>query len=447
MSIKHFLSSFLLFTLLVTMGAGCGDSKAEEAAAKPVTLTIWRVFDGSDSFEDIMNNYRTVHPNVSFEYKKMRFEEYEDELIEAFAKGKGPDIFSIHNTWVGGYKDLIKPLPETITIPYTETRGTLKKETITELRKKNTLTLTDMKKQYVDVVKDDVVISNKIYALPMALDTLVLYYNGDLLNAAGIPEPPKTWIEFQEAVKLLTKVDAQGKLLQSGAALGSGENIERASDILSVLMLQTGTTMTDSQGRAIFASEDEEKNPAISALRFYTDFASPLKEVYTWNKEQANSFDAFVGGKTAFFFGYAYHLPLIKNRSPKLDVRITSLPQIGGGKEVNIANYWLETVSKSSKQTDWAWDFIEFATSEEQVTTYLEATNKPTARRALIKNQLEDEQISVFVSQILTAKTWYHGKDASVMEQAFIDLIEEVLSGKGLQDPLIRAQNKINQTL
>ena len=53
----------------------------------------------------------------------------------------------------------------------------------------------------------------------------------------------------------------------------------------------------------------------------------------------------------------------------------------------------------------------------------------------------------MFVNQILTAKTWYHGKDASIMEQAFIDLIEEVLSGKGLQDPLIRAQNKINQTL
>ena len=90
-------------------------------------------------------------------------------------------------------------------------------------------------------------------------------------------------------------------------------------------------------------------NPAADAVRFYTDFADPGKEVYTWNKNMPNSLEAFILGKTAFFFGYAYHLPTIKSRAPKLNLSIVKLPQIAGNPEINFANYWLETVSRKNK--------------------------------------------------------------------------------------------------
>jgi len=217
--------------------------------------------------------------------------------------------------------------------------------------------------------------------------------------------------------------------------------------LLSVLMLQSGTEITGSQGQAIFGTEQNGRTPGMDTMRFYTDFANPLKEVYTWNQEQPNSFDAFVSGKTAFFFGYAYHLPLLKTQAPKLDIRVTALPQIEGSRVVNFANYWVETVSKASPNQKWAWDFIEFATSKDRAKTYLEKSGKPTARRDLISSQIEEEYLSVFVNQILTAKSWYHGKNAPVAEQALIDLIDEILSGSPYQEAFSRAQNKINQTL
>jgi ABC-type glycerol-3-phosphate transport system substrate-binding protein len=55
------------------------------------------------------------------------------------------------------------------------------------------------------------------------------------------------------------------------------------------------------------------------ALNFYTDFANPVKEVYSWNNTLDNSVNAFASGKLAIMFGYSYHLETIKALSPKLN--------------------------------------------------------------------------------------------------------------------------------
>ena len=448
----------ILMIPLLILGAGCGGSSAAEVlASKPVKITIWRVFDDSDTFQSIMSAYQSIHPNVSFIYRELRFDEYEDELIRAFAEGEGPDVFSLHNTWLGEYESLIAPLPDSLSIAYAEVRGTIKKETVYTIKEEPTLSERALKADFVDVVAQDVLRSYKpsakakaedrIFALPLSVDTLAMYYNKDLLDAAGIAEPPSTWTEFQDAVTLLTKIGSNDQILQSGGAIGTSQNVERAFDILSLLMMQNGTQMTDSVNRPTFANETDTGYLAGEAARFYTDFANPLKAVYTWNAEQPDSFDAFVNGNTAFFFGYSYHNAFIKTANSKLDFSITPAPQIDGGKTVNYANYWVETVAKSSEAGDWAWDFIQFAAEEEHVDSYLAASNKPTALRGLISTQLEDEVLSIFSGQTLTADSWYKGSDAQVAEEAFLTLIDGILAGEELEVVLKAAQNKVSQSL
>lgn len=452
---KRYFLSVLIFMIL--LGAGCGGpSEAQKLATQPVKLKIWRVFDDDSTFTEIMNAYRALHPNVSFEYKEFRIEEYEDELLHAFAEGTGPDIFSIHNTWVGEYTSLMSPMPKSTKIAYSETRGQIKKETIYTLKEEPSISLRALKNDFVEVVSDDAVRSyqpnekaeaeDRVFGLPLSVDTLALFYNRDLLSAANIPEPPKTWTEFQDQVTKLSKIGASNIILQAGAAIGTSQNVERASDILNLLMMQNGVAMADDRGVANFGYESGGSELAADAVRFYTDFANPLKQVYTWNEKQSDSFDAFANGKAAFFFGYSYHAPLIKAKSPKLNFAIASVPQIEGGKTVNFANYWIETVSKTTDFRDWAWNFVQFAANKNQAPSYLQTARRPTALRSLINTQLEDETLSVFVSQTLTAKSWYKGSDAQTMEQAFLDLIDATLSGADLKKELIIAQNKVNQT-
>ncbi len=448
----------ILLLPLVLLGAGCGGTNAaEKLATTPVTLTIWRVFDDDSTLAGIMSAYQALHPNVSFSYRELRFDEYGDELIRSFAEGKGPDIFSLHNTWIGTYESLIQPLPPSLTIPYSETRGTIKKETVYTVLEEPTLSQRALKSSYVDVVVEDVLRSYQpnaraeakdlIFGLPLGLDSLAVYYNKDLLNAAGIPEPPLTWTQFQDQVSQLTQLNASDAIVQAGAAMGTSRNVERAFDLVSILMMQNGTQMTDSRGRATFAQETEAGFLGGEALRFYTDFANPLKAVYTWNEDMPDSFDAFVSGNTAFFFGYSYHYDLIRAANSKLDFAVSPLPQIDGGKTVNYANYWVETVAKSSDAGDWAWDFVQFAASEDRVGSYLKAARKPAALRSLINTQLDDEVLSVFAGQTLTADSWYRAGDATVAEEAMLNLIDAFLAGDEQERALKDAQNQVNQSL
>lgn len=448
-----------LLALLVTSGAGCGGpTKAELEASKPVKLTIWRVFDTDDSLSAAMKAYQAIHKNVSFEYRTLRYDEYESELLHAFAEGTGPDIFSLNSNWLGEYESLALPLPKSLSIPYTEIRGTIKKETVVTIKEEPTITQRQLKSDYIDVIADMVIrpykpnpkleAEDRIWGLPLAVDTLALFYNKELLNSAGIAEPPKTWTQFQEDVAKLTTIGPNDTIVQSGAAIGSSENVERAFDILSLLMMQNGTVMTDDNGNPKFATELEDGSvPGLDATRFYSDFANPLKSVYAWNADQPSSFEAFTSGKTAMFLGYSYHIPLIRTQAPKLDFGIAAVPQISEGRTVNYANFWIETVAKATKNSNWAWDFIQFAAEADQAKGYLEVTNKPTALRSLISEQLQDEDLAVFASQLLTAKSWYKGNDASVAETAFLELIDGTIAGGELETLIRTAQSKVNQTM
>lgn len=457
--------SIILFVLLLTVLPLLGLRCKPQVEAKPVKLTYWRVFDDPDSMSEIVAAYRQIHPNVTIELKKIRYEEYEQLFLEALAEDRGPDIFSLHNSWIGKYQSKITPLPKTVTLPFQSIQGTFKKEKITEMKTIATITPAAVRKNFLDVVADDVIRNVKveggkteeqILGLPLSVDTLVLFYNKDILNAAGIATEPKNWDEFLRDVTRITKFDEEGNIIISGASLGTASNIPRFNDILSALMMQNGAIMTDANNYATFhlvppTAQDKTSRPGIEALRFYTDFASPSKEAYSWNATMPDALKEFTTGKTAFFFGYAYHIPTIKSQAPQLKWAIAPLPQVNAEhNNVNIANYWVETVSKKTKHPDEAWDFIQFAASAEQAEKYLNKTSKPTALRALVEKQQNIPELEPFAGQLLTAKSWYRGRDAGAMEKAMADMVTGALvavePGK-LEEAVNLAIQRINQTI
>ncbi|MCF7794863.1 extracellular solute-binding protein [Patescibacteria group bacterium] len=448
----------LLLLFILTSGFGCkGVDKEVQEAMQPITLEYWRVFDGPDTFKEIVDNYNKIHPFITIKYKKLRYEEYEDELLNALAEDRGPDMFSIQNTWMKKYENKIEPLPEQITMAYPVEKGSIKKEVIPELRTKRTISPSQLRDVFVDVVSHDVIFDdNKIYGLPMYVDTLALYYNRDLLNNAGIATIPKYWnSEFQQSVKKLTKHDNRYGIIQSGVSLGGSDNIQRYSDILSLLMMQNGAIMLNDDNQVQFhdippSFKADDYNPGLEALRFYTDFSNPTKEVYSWNQDLNSSMEMFISSNLALTFGYSYNLEDIKNKAPKLNFSVAKMPQIEGNPiDINFANYWVEVVSKKSDHPQEAWDFIHFATSQEQVSNYLNNTNKPTAIRSLISEQeLENPELSIFANQTLTAKSWYQGENPQAMEEIMGDMIDSVVNKEStLKEAINLAASKVQQTI
>lgn len=455
---------FLAIALVVS-GAGCTKALPAETlkATQRVELNIWGTVDDVDAYQPVFTAYRSAHPNVQINYRRLRLEEYEDALLNGFAEDRGPDIFLIHNDWIGKYASKITSMPAVTKVAYSTVTGSVKKEQTWELRSEPTIALRQYKDQYADIVLKDTIrklpssdgapSQESIVAAPVWVDTLALYYNKDLLNAAGIPTPPADWSEFQDQAKKLTRLDSQGTVLQAGAAMGTAANVERGVDILSALMMQNGAEMSDANGVPTFDQVPESLSgqrsspPAYQALEFYTDFANPAKETYTWNAQLPNSLDMFIQGRAAFFFGYSYHYDQIQARAPRLNLGVTKLPQIEGNPVRNVGNYWVWVVAKKAKNQDVSWNLLNFMMQSDQSKAILDRVKRPAARKALLSDQFNDERIGIFAEQVLTAKSWYRGNNPQLVEQTFEDLISAVLLGARIPESVNFAASKIRQTV
>ncbi|MFH1456904.1 MAG: extracellular solute-binding protein [Patescibacteria group bacterium] len=446
------LKIFSIFLILSIILAGCSlmpSSGSNSQNIEPITLQFWGVFDSSDAYKDIITAYQTARPNIKVEYKKLTWGEYQNSLLEAWAEDRGPDIFLIENDWAEKYKSKISPLPAKLKVPVITTSGSFSKKTTVEIKEITSLTPEALKRNFVDAVYNDAVVESQILGLPLSVDTLALFYNRAMLDASGVVEVPTTWQELIEAVPKITRQDTEGNIVRSAVALGGSENILNSDSILSLLMMQNGTQMVSNNGQISFddpASYDSSIYPGDRALQFYADFGLPMKAVYTWNKDFPEAQDAFLQGKLAMMFGFAYQIPYLRAQGPALDFGIAPMLHINKdgtdavlGQGVNVANYWMLTASKKTKHINEAWDFILFATTsgfkndsgatEFQAEKYLKSTNKPPALRTLINKYSEDPLLEPFVSQVLTAKNWYHGKNPEHMALIFNQMINNLLSG------------------
>lgn len=452
---KYFnrLNLFLILVFLLTAGFGCkSPGKEVEEKMQPIELNYWRVFDDQDAFDEIFTAYRALHPNIKINYRKFRIEEYEQALLEALAEDRGPDIFSVNESALKKYQSKLAAMPPEISLVYQFTKGTIKKEVAYELRAKKTPSLREIKANFADTVYNDAILDGQIYGLPLSLETLVMFYNKDILNKSGIAQPPRDWKDFQAAVQKAARFNSQGDIIQAGTALGTGYNVERSFDIISLLMMQNGAVMTNASGLVTFTQTDRDNkySPGLEALKFYLDFASPVKSVYTWNADMPSSLETFLSGKMAFMFGYNYYLPSIRARAPKLNFAIAPMPQINQDSPINYANYWLEGISKKSAHQDEAWDLVLFATAKEQVVKYLAKTKRPTALKELINSQLDNEDLYPTATQTLTAQNWYQGTNQPAAEEALKVMIENLPNAKDDRDfsgIVGTAIEKINQTL
>ena len=321
------------------------------------------------------------------------------------------------------------------------------------------------------------------------------------MNQAGLASPPRTWSEFDDAVTKITKVDSFGNILISGAAMGASSDaspgdgkINRATDILTAIMMQAGTQMYDEQRKtATFAGFTEEslanKNqvpPGQAALSYYIKFSNRDNKEYCWNALMHNSVDSFIEGQTAMTLNYSWLLPKIQSKAPKMNLGISTLPQNidknGKGVNLNFANYWGYAVSKNKvtpsdsssaaggniqatndERTAEAWKFIRYLTmppafsqdllvkpssaesaAYDPAKEYAENQKKPVARRDLIEKQKSDVLMAAFAEGNLIAKSWPQ-PDSNAIVEIFDGMIDNVaLKNADPNAAMEQAQNSVN---
>ena len=459
MSLKKTVTYLLLFSLFIGVFlTGCRTKGEEDTTSyEGIELTYYKVFDDSDVIEPMIQAYTATHPGLKINYKKFsNFKEYYDLVLNEMAEGEGPDIFSMQNTWfISNYKKL-EPMP-------VEAGGTPDR----------------FESTFVDVAYQDLVRTNadgyeKIYGLPMTVDTLALYYNKDHFEDR-IPtrgKPADTWEGIKEDTALLTKEDTSFDRFEvSGIAMGRADNITRAVDILYLMFLQYGVEFyNENVSEAIFAGQQGgvSNYPAMAALEFYASFSDEDQKHYSWNEftveddSEDKEIEAFARGDVSMIIGYSYTYDLILNQIDVLDsigegtidddaIRIAPIPQLydpetSNEKRVTYASYFAEAVSRNSEHPEIAWDFLVYMTSKDNLEYYFEKLHKPTSRRDMIEDQKQDPIYGVFASQIGYAEG-FPIIDYYVYKDIFAEIIDSTnLEGASSRD-LVDAQDLVNEML
>ncbi len=415
---KKFIGLFLSLTFLAV---GCGGG-GTSTAPKQVVLQFWDPFESTENFQNLIDGYQQKHPNVQIVYTKKDITTYGQDLLNALASGTGPDVFSINNSWLPQYQDKVAPATSTI------------------------LSFKAYKDSFVDAAVNDFTVNQKVYGVPLYVDSLGLYYNKDILGTAGIATPPKTWSELATDVQKLRRADRTGYFTLSGVAAGTNANINRAVDILYLMMLQKGAMPYTADGTQPTFAESIQKNgntlnPGLEGFNFYTSFANPSSINYNWNARSDYSIDAFANGRLAFLYSYSYAADILRQKNPNLNFDVAPVPQPNlDDPAVNFSNYWGEVVSKQSKNSSVAWDFLKFLSSKDSLDKYYAKHKQPSSRKDLIALQIQDPDIGVFANANLTSKSFYRPDQAKI-DNIFGQTIDSViLGGVSTQQALSQAE-------
>ena len=281
------------------------------AEPQEITLTYWGLWEEEAVFAPIIESFQRKHPHIKILYQNSSPQQYRERLVAAIREGEGPDIFRFHNTWLPMLREELAPLPQEV------------------------MSNAEFEATFYPVAVSDLKYQGRYYGLPLEIDTLALFYNEEILKAAGF-SPPTTWEEFQHQALALTVKDEKGRIITAGAALGTASNVEHFSDILGLIMLQNGVDL-----------KNPNSSQGVEALTFYRMFAEPPHN--TWDETLDNSILAFAQGQVAMIFAPSWQVFVIKAINPDLPFKVAPVPQLPG---VNItwASYWVEGVSSRSRQ-------------------------------------------------------------------------------------------------
>lgn len=383
--------------------------------AGPVNLTYWGLWEDDNLIKPLIVEYQKLHPNITINYERKSSLNYRTRVQTQIREGVGPDVFRIHNSWLAMFALDLAPAPADV------------------------FTVADYRSMFYPVAQESFVKNNQIYAAPMEIDGLALFYNEDILNSVG-GKPPKNWQEFIDSATKMTVKDATG-IKTAGAALGTAGNVDHWSDILGLLLLQ--------QPGVDF---NNLATPQVAeVLRFYTGFViDPKKKA--WDVNLPKSTEMFISGRLGFYMAPSWRAHELRVANPNLKFKVAPVPQLSG-KPVAWASFWGEAVSAKSKNPTEAWKFVKYLTSAEaQKLAYQEAAKvrlfgEPYSLVNLAGDLAQDPVVGAFVSQGSIYKFWYLSSDTfdnginDEMIKYFEDGINATLAGT---DPAVALQT-VNQ--
>ena len=312
------VASLLVLLLLVACGGGGAETPAaepeapaedtgaaeepaaEETAAEepvaetecgPVELQYWNPFTGPDGpfMGEIVEAFNASQDNVNVVMTTQS--EYYTQLSTAAASNTLPDVAIVHADQVAtqAFRNVLRPIDDVVAAA--EINGA----------------------DFPPDVWNAGEVAGQRYSIPLDIHPMTMFYNADLLAAAGFDAPPTTGEEFAEIASAVTDGTNNGFMLTSGFPI---------RQIFEMLLYQHGGTSFSEDGTEAAWNGEAGVQAMNWLLQAQQDWSQP-------NLEVDAELNAFKGGTVGMIWNGIWQTTNVTGEGVEFDGRATAVPQIG----------------------------------------------------------------------------------------------------------------------
>lgn len=412
---RRVFSTLVAISLLAAAVSGCGKKAggSESVSADGAkVVTIW-----SPSDEPAIESWWVEKINTFNEENQGKIQikreaivradsyAYEDKVNAAVTSNDLPDILYVDGPNISNYaaNGIIVPISSYCT-----------KEDLSD---------------FVNSIKVQGTYNGELYALGATESSVALYYNKDMIEAAGIKIPEKleeawTWSEYEEAAKKLTTNTVAG----TNIIMDQGEGLPY---VLEQFWISNGTDFVSDDGTTADGYINSQQG--IEAASFLNDLIqkgyaniSPIQQ-------------EFHNGNAATMLGGSWEVATLKSQFPNLNWGVTYFPVADNGKiHTSPTGDWAACITKNA-DAEAAGKVLSYLLNPDNVTSYAKAIAKLPARTSSYKvlTEYNEYPYSIFKEQSLnTGHPRPRTPSYTVLSPGFSKAIINIFTGADIKESL-----------
>lgn len=301
--------SFPILLTAALMAAACAPAAAEPTATLPpaatagpiatavpsecgtVQLQYWNPFTGPDGpfMGQMVDAFNAEHPEIQVTMTSQG--EYYTQLTTAAAADTLPDVAIVHADQVAtqAFRNVLRPIDELVASAQIDGSD------------------------FPEAVWAAGEVAGQRYAIPLDIHPMTMFYNADLLEAAGITTPPTNGEEFAAAATAMTSGDNKGFDITGGFPV---------QQIFQQLLHQFGGSEFNADGtEATWNSE-----AGVQAMQWMLDAQQNWSEP---NLEVDAELNAFKAGTVGMIWNGIWQTTNVTGEGVEFRGMATAVPQIG----------------------------------------------------------------------------------------------------------------------
>ena len=335
-----------------------------------------------------VDSFNATHPEIRVVRSQKSWNMIRELLYTNLSTGSGPDVMNVHANYAAEFGEAGFFLPINTFPDFQEVKNWYEPNLIETVR-----------------YKDD------YYGLPGPALAFIIACNKDMFDAEGVT-PPRTWSEFREVARRLTKdTDGNGSNDQWGLVLYGGDRGGFSYRFAPFLYKAGVNVLSDDLTRAEFNSP-----MGVASLKLFADMhqidGSITPGFLAYQHSEIN--DLFCSNKVAMCIEGPWYRGMIQIKSPGKDLYVVPVPVPDHMLDQydtlpTLQDMVMYSINAHSKHPNEAWEVAKYFRNEEAdmasliddmggISTTKKALNSPEAEKV--------RDMPVFRNELRHARPW-----------------------------------------